>query len=533
MAAVGDSQRAEGLDLPAIAGILRRRASLIVLCVMLTAVAAVGLALRQDKQYSASASLLITDPGFGGRVFGQNYSGQFDTPDRLMATNLRLARLQIVAAQAARNFGDGITAGEVGSKVEVDIQGPSNSDLASVTAKDTDPARAARLANVFAKTFISFRQGADRAKVRPVEHRLDRSIARLKSTGGSPALLQQLRSRREDLKILSSLQTGNAELVQEASPPGSPSSPKPRRNGLIGAFLGLLLGLAVALGREQLDRRLTHPDELEEQFGLPLLTSIPKSRELAMFGLNGSGPPVLPPVEGESFRMLRANMGHFNPGRDISSVLVTSPAARDGKSTVALNLAIAAAETGTDVLLLEADLRSPVLAQFLGVYAEKGLTSLLTEPDLNLNDVGWRIPAGQSSNGSSASASEPSLDVVFAGPHASNPTELLQTSRMRELIREAEANYSLVVVDAPPVTMVSDAIPLLGAVSGVIVVSRLGSNTRPLMKRLSEQLERLETPALGLVANFATEHPPHYGYPYVYHYHRQEEPQRRRFRILR
>jgi polysaccharide biosynthesis transport protein len=531
---VSDSQRAEGLDLQAIAGILQRRAWLIVLCVALTALAAVGLALRQDKQYSATSSLLITDPGFGGRVFGQNYSGQFDTPDRLMATNLRLARLEIVASEAARNFGEGFTAGDVSSKIEVGVQGPSNSDLASVTATDTEPARAARLANVFAKTFISFRQGADRAKVLPVLGRLDRSIARLKATRGSPALVEQLRSRREDLKILSSLQTGNAELVQEATPPGSPSSPRPRRNGLIGAFLGLLLGLALALGREQLDRRLKHPDELEEQFGLPLLTSIPKSRELAMTGMNGSGPPVLPPVEGEAFRMLRANMRHFNPGREISSVLVTSPAAKDGKSTVALNLAIAAAETGTDVLLIEADLRSPVLAHFLGVFAEKGLTSLLTEPDLNLNDVGWRIPAAQSTNGSSPSVSEASLDVVFAGPHASNPTELLATNRMRELLREAEANYSLVVVDAPPVTMVSDAIPLLGAVSGIIVVSRLGSNTRPLVKRLAEQLQRLEVPALGLVANFATEHPPHYGYPYVYHYHQQkEEPPKRRFRILR
>jgi succinoglycan biosynthesis transport protein ExoP len=530
---VSDSQRAEGLDLPAIAGILRRRAWLIVLCVVLTAIAAVGLALRQDKQYSASASLLITDPGFGQRVFGQNYTGQFDTPERLMATNLRLARLQIVADQVARNFGEGITGGEVSGKVEVGVQGPSNSDLASVKATDTDPARAARLANVFAKTFISFRQGADQAKVRPVERRLRRSITRLTANRGNIGLIDQLRSRLEDLKIVSSLQTGNAELVQEATPPNSPSSPKPRRNGLIGAFLGLLLGLALALGREQLDRRLKHPDELEEQFGLPLLTSIPKSRELAMSGMNGSGPPVLPPVEGEAFRMLRANMGHFNPGREITSVLVTSPAAKDGKSTVALNLAIAAAETGTDVLLIEADLRSPVLAHFLGVYAEKGLTSLLTEPDLTLNDVGWRIPAGHPTNGSSASAAEASLDVVFAGPHAANPTELLATNRMRELIREAEANYSLVVIDAPPVTMVSDAIPLLGTVSGIIVVSRLGSNTRPLMKRLDEQLQRLEVPALGLVANFASEHPPHYGYPYVYHYHQQEEPSRRRFRILR
>jgi tyrosine-protein kinase len=528
---VSDSQRAEGLDLPAIAGILQRRAWLIVLCVVLTALAAVGLALRQDKQYTASASLLFRDAGFGQRAFGIDY-GQSDTPERVLQTNVRLAELKVIAARTARRVG-GITTGDVQAKVKFETEESGASNVASVTATDTDPDRSARLANTFASEFIAFRINSDRSKLRQARRDASRQIGNLKSSGVDKQLIKELASRIAQLRILEALQGGNAELVEAATPPSAPSSPKPRRNGLIGAFLGLLLGLALALGREQLDRRLKHPEELEEQFGLPLLTSIPKSRELSMFGMNGSGPPVLPPVEGETFRMLRANMRHFNPGREISSVLVTSPAAKDGKSTIALNLAIAAAETGTDVLLLEADLRSPVLAQFLGVYAEKGLTSLLTEPDMNLSDVGWRIPAGQSRNGSSASASEPHLDVVFAGPYASNPTELLQTNRMRELIREAEANYSLVVVDAPPVTMVSDAIPLLTMVSGIIVVSRLGSNTRPLMKRLAEQLQRLETPALGLVANFATEHPPHYGYPYVYHYHQEVEPMRRRFRLLR
>jgi succinoglycan biosynthesis transport protein ExoP len=528
---VSDSQRAEGLDLPAIAGILQRRAWLIVLCVALTALAAVGLALRQDKQYTATASLLFRDPGFGQRLFGSDFATPFEDPKRVEETNIRIAGLKIVAAKAAAAFGEGITPGEIQGKVKTGVRGV-DSDVASIRATDTDPDRAARLANVFANVFISFRRSGDRVKIRKAMQQISFQIKQLKKRNPGSTRIADLQKHFDELHILSALQTGNAELLESATPPSSPSSPRPRRNGLIGAFLGLLLGLALALGREQLDRRLKHPDELEEQFGLPLLTSVPKSRELAMTGTNGSGPPVLPPVEGEAFRMLRANMRHFNPGREITSVLVTSPAAKDGKSTVALNLAIAAAETGTDVILIEADLRSPVLAHFLGVFAEKGLTSLLTEPDLNLNDVGWRLPAGQSTNGSTPVA-ESSMDVVFAGPHVANPTELLATNRMRELIREAEANYSLVVIDAPPITMVSDAIPLLPTVSGIIVVSRIGSNTRPLMKRLDEQLQRLETPALGLVANFASEHPPHYGYPYVYHYHQQEEPRRRRFRLLR
>jgi succinoglycan biosynthesis transport protein ExoP len=528
-ATVSDKQRPEGLDLPAIAGILRRRVGLILLCVSVTTLAAVTLALRQDKEYSATAALLFRDPGFDQRLFGSTFATPRQDPVRLLETSLQLVSLKIVAANTARRLGGDATAGEVSSKIKVSVKGSSDSDLASVTATDVKPVHAAALANTFATEYIDFRRTADREKLREAQRLVRRQLAL--ASNAESSRVRTLERRAADLKILAALQTGNAELVERATPPGSPTSPRPRRNGLIGGFMGLLLGVALALGREQMDRRLKHPEELEEEFGLPLLASVPKSRELAVSTVDGEGAPTLPPFEGEAFRLLRANMRYFNLSREISSVLVTSPAAKDGKTTVALNLAVAAAETGTEVLLIEADLRAPALAQMLGVSAEKGLTTVLTEPDLTLKDVGWRIPAGQRRNGGQPTASDSSLDVVFAGPHPPNPTELLETDRMRELLRQAEADYSLVVVDAPPVTMVSDAIPLLTQVSGVLVVSRLGSNTRPLMKRLNEQLQKLEVPALGLVANFATEHTPHYGYPYAYM--QREEPPRRRFRLKR
>jgi receptor protein-tyrosine kinase len=283
---------------------------------------------------------------------------------------------------------------------------------------------------------------------------------------------------------------------------------------LIGGFIGLLIGLGIALAREQLDRRLKQPDELEQVFGLPILATVPKSRALQRGTEASHG---LPALEGEAFRMLRANIRYFNVDREIRSVLLTSAAPKDGKSTVALCLAMAAAESGASCLLIEADLRAPTLGHLLGIPPDKGLASLLSDPNERLANVGWRVPIAPSGNGTviQSGDSASSLDVVFAGGHAPNPTEMLESHRMRQVLEEAEREYSLVVIDAPPVTTVSDAIPLLRQVDGVIVVSRLGTNTRTAAERLRDQLRNLDAPTLGVVANFATEKDRlYYGYPY-------------------
>jgi receptor protein-tyrosine kinase len=503
---LNNEPQSQGLDLAAIWAILRRQAAVVVAAVVITAAAAVGLALREEKKYSATAELLFRDPALDQKLFGSSFAVPYQDPVRQAETNLGLVSVRRVAEQAARRLDGGLTADDVAGKISTASKGES--DLASITATDTDKQRAARIANAFALEYINFRRDADRAKIREAQRVVQRQLDRSDGSAG-----QALRERAEDLRILASLQTGNAELVQVARAPSSPSSPKPRRSGLIGGFIGLLIGLGIALVREQLDRRLKHPGELEKVFELPVLATVPKSRALQ----RGSEARGLPPLEGEAFRMLRANIRYFNVDREIRSVLLTSAAPKDGKSTVALCLAMAAAESGSSCLLIEADLRAPTLGNLLGIPSEKGLTTLLSNPDERLAQVGWRVPLAQNVNGSGPITENPAvnLDVVFAGGHAPNPTEMLESRRMREVLEEAERQYSLVVIDAPPVSTVSDAIPLLRQVDGVIVVSRLGTNTRAAAERLSDQLRNLDAPTLGVVANFATEKDrPYYGYPY-------------------
>src|SRR5207244_8023755 len=187
-----------------------------------------------------------------------------------------------------------------------------------------------------------------------------------------------LRQRAEQLQILAALQTGNAELVQPANVPTTPSSPTPTRDAILGLIIGILLGLGLAVLLERLDRRLKDPKEISEAFDRPILGAIPESRAIANADHD---PQRLAPGEAEAFRMLRANLRYFNVDRQINSVLITSSAPADGKSTVAMHLASAAAGAGAKVLLMEADLRHPTLARRLGLPHDRGLSQVLAGED--------------------------------------------------------------------------------------------------------------------------------------------------------
>ena len=206
--------------------------------------------------------------------------------------------------------------------------------------------------------------------------------------------------------------------------------------------------------------------------------------------------------------MLRANLRFLNTDKELRSVVVTSAASGDGKTTVALNLAMADASVGRNVLLIEADMRRPSIAKRLGLAGAGGLATYLARPEAKLADVIQRVPVTQGANGSARLA----MDVVVSGAIPGNPSELINSERMRRLIGEAERKYDLVVIDTSPVGIVADAIPLMSEASAVIVVSRVGRITSVEANALRDQLERIDAPAFGLVANFAGARDKGYGY---------------------
>ena len=208
---------------------------------------------------------------------------------------------------------------------------------------------------------------------------------------------------------------------------------------------------------------------------------------------------TLPDHQGDAevFKLLRAYLRYFSVNRDLRRILIASVASGDGRTTIARNLAEAAQETGTKTLLLEADLRRPVLADHYGLYAAFGLSDLLIGT-AGGHEAIKAVPIPAPANGS---RSRFSLDVLVAGRPPPNPAELLQSKAMADLLVWAAEHYELVVLDTPPIGVMSDAMALLGDVDGVVLVSRVRKNTRDGAPVLRDRLLGVNAPLLGVVAN--------------------------------
>jgi succinoglycan biosynthesis transport protein ExoP len=463
-----------------------------------------GFSKAQRKQYEATASLLFRDSEFDQKLFGSTFFQPSRDPDREALTNAKLVGFDVVAQRAAQALGPSFTAKKLLSMVEV--VGEGRSDVVAVTARDSSPRTAATIANAWADAYIAVRRDADRGKIAEAQRLIERSIADLSNGPGSGARRRSLVERQQELQILASLQTGNAELAQPAQLPRQPSSPRPMRNGAVGGILGLVLGIFAALVLGRLDRRVESAEEARQIYGRPLLGIVPASPTIASV----RDPTEVAPRDTETFRMLRSNLQYFNVDQVIHSVVVTSAASGDGKSTIALHLAVASARAGTTTLLVECDLRRPSLGRKLDHEDTAGLTQYLAG-GATFSEVIASIPAS-----SAVDDHRPAtyLDVAFAGPLPPNPADLIESQRMIEFMEEAEARYDLVVIDTSPAIVVSDSIPLLTRASGVLVAVRLGKTTREESEALHARLGNLGIEPLGVVVNDVKTEGDRYGYYY-------------------
>jgi polysaccharide biosynthesis transport protein len=462
--------------------IARRNWVLLLICFVTVPAVALVYSLLQTPQYTASASLLFGSTSLDQRLQSSSNTEESD-PIRAAATNLKLVSLRRISVLTAEALDQpSLTADDVSEKVKVNPEGES--DLVSVEATDESPEFAAELANTFARQYIAFRRDSDRAKVTRAQNLIDAQLADLSPDVRASEVGEGLEEKKRQLEVVGALQTGNAELVQPAVAPDSASSPKTQRNVALGVLLGIFLGIGLALLREQLDRRVRDLDDVEDVFGMPILGTIPQSRTIPKLG---PGVELAPTgMEGEAFRMLRANLRYFNVDREINTILITSAAPQDGKTTISLNIALADARAGERVLLVEADLRRPTIAQKLGAAKQ--------DNGLGLVLAGARTPeeAIQSVHG---------IDLLPAGPLPPNPAELIESKRMRDLLAWAEREYDRVIIDTPPAAVVADALSLFSQVGGVVVVTRLQQSPRGAAVHLRDQLTNTGAPILGVVVN--------------------------------
>jgi polysaccharide biosynthesis transport protein len=484
--------------------VFRRRWPVVVLCTLAGIVGAFFYVHHQPRKYSATSTLLFRDPEFDQTLFGSTFFQPTTDPTQQTATNVGLVALESVAAWTANQVHDGLTAREISHDVTVASDGDST--LANVTATDTSPRRAADLANAYAQAFVAFRRNADRSKVAQAVQLLQTQLLTLQHGNNNLVSINTLRQRLEQLQVLEALQTGNAEVVQPAGIPISPSSPRVLLDLVLGGIVGLLAGLALAFAIDLGDRRFRDATEIADAFGRPLLAQVPFSSSATD---HGSPPGLFRREDAEAFWMLRANLRYFNVSHPITSVLVTSSGPAEGKTTVSANLAAAIGESGQKTLLIDVDLRHRAAAQLLGVDQEPGLSNVLAA-DISMKDA--ILPATLQDD-TDADIHARSFDFLPAGAMPPNPADLVDSPQMVDVLTQAHEEYDMVILDTTPTSLVSDAIPLLSKVSAVIAVARLGTVTRDDISALRRQFEHLGTPVLGLVVNFSTT-PRGYGYQY-------------------
>jgi polysaccharide biosynthesis transport protein len=486
-------------DVPMFATILRRRARSIVLLALVAMAAALAFSLLQARQYTATAGVLFRQQNLDQTLLGSSALPPSNDPTRQASTDLTLISLPAIAAQTGKALTPSLSREQVQRKIS--ISASSESDVFDIAATDRTPARATAIANAYAAQAVQSQRTTDREALSTAKAQLQAQLTALGASRQNSAEARALTARLQQLTVVASLQTGEAEIVQPALEPSSPSSPTTARNVVLGLLVGLVLGIALALVREGSDRRVKDVDALEEIFGAPVLAAITDMDDVD--------------AATESFRTLRAQLRYFSVDRNIRTVLVTSAVAGEGKTTVASNLALAAgAISGSRTLLIEADLRKGDLAGVLGVKQSPGLVQVLSGEAHLHSAIQRPTHFGEQREGDSPAA----FDVLVAGAYPPNAAEMLESQSMAALLARASADYDLIVIDTAPLLLVADATPLLRSVSGVLAVASVGDTKSDALHFLAKQLKQVDAPVLGLVANrvLAQDVAGGYGYGYGY-----------------
>jgi succinoglycan biosynthesis transport protein ExoP len=376
----------------------------------------------------------------------------------------------------------------------------------TITASAGSPDEAANIANAFAQALAENQTHATVAEVSATIVQLQRQIRNINR--GNPER-PQLAAELARLRALQASEGANVQIIQTAAPPGAPVAPRVARSVILALIVALLLAIGAVALAEASDRRVRHPDEVSDFTGagdpteLPLLGAVPTSA----FSSGGA----LSHEAKEAFVTLRAALTYFNVDRRVGSVLITSPGKEDGKTTVAMRLAEAFARGGKSVILVDADLRRPAIARRFGILPSEGLAAVLVG-ELSLDKA---LVSQAAANGGSGG-----LLVLPAGPPPPNPSELLASTRMQELLSDLTKRADIVLIDSSPLLTVSDSMPLLPLVSGVILIARVNRTSRDAMARLRVVVRAAGGNALGVVTTAAATGglyaAPGYGYESAY-----------------
>jgi capsular exopolysaccharide synthesis family protein len=456
--------------------ILRQRWLLVLGIVVICVGLAVVHHKRAPKTYDATASVAFRNSTLPDAALQVTSSGSGD-PVRDAGTEVLIARSQQVAAAVQRQLNTRAAPSELLSDLKVEAA--DNADVLNFTVGTGNPDFSARLANAFASQYIKFKASTEINQIDAAEAALQEQIKALPATSPDRTGLQQSLQRLGELR---SVAGGGANIIGLASPPGAPAGGGMTTTAILGLLLGLAVALSLVFLLESLDRRVKSPEEFAREYRLPIIATIPRSAFRSVRADERGD-------ELEPYRMLRSTLDLAAVTRQIDTLLITSATEGEGKTTVAVDLAHAAALDGRRVVLVELDLRRPSFNRHFNLDFRNGLTlalvggtapsELLVEPFLDL----------------------PNFSILPAGPLPPNPAELLSSSAVSDMLSELAPKDGLLIVDSPPLNPVADTLELLGsgAINAPLVVARLNRTTRDDVRRARAILSRQMLEPVGLV----------------------------------
>lgn len=477
---------------------------------LLSAIAGVlavnGLTHLLGERYEAQAQVLVSDRDLGSALTGSQPA--FVDPQRTLETELALARSREVYARAAR-----ATGGRLGSVDDLDrdveVQGDGSRDILSFVASRDTPKLAQETANAVAAAYRSRRA---QLAAQPIDESIRQARAALE---GSPASAT-LQDKLDTLTILRTLSTGNTTLAS-AAVEASQTRPDPVQDTLLGLSIGLLVGLLVTALREAFDTSVRSEVQVEDLLGVPVIGSVgrlPRGRRVVVYGRQRAR------FE-DDYALLAAGLEHLRPTGACWALLVTSAGVGEGKTTVAVNLAVTLARRGSRVLLVDFDFRRPTLGPALEIPARStGVAQALDRPDepiparwsCSLDGSGAAPVAGGTwiraaseevamTSPGGVRAPEGALDVLPSGGSVSGAeaVRLARSDVLAELMRTLRTGYDWVIIDTPPATRTVEVTTLSGYVDGILVVVRQGRASRRGLRMLQRQSRGWKAPATGAV----------------------------------
>jgi capsular exopolysaccharide synthesis family protein len=513
-------------DLRSYLGVIARRRWLVIVTTVLSVGVAVAVSLIPEPTYRVRAQVMTTgvnDPV--SMIFAANNVGDLDRQATGQLAFINSSKMRLAVARA---YSGSLSDGEVFRVAVAEVRRGdpnSTSSIVELSLVSTDPVAAAALVNTFAETYVEMREADDRENLLRTKQRLnallsetDRQIAevmepiteidaQITDGVGDPAALVSQRATEMELlrptleplqgqaaelrRTLGSLNLGvelasggGAEVLSPAWVPDTPVNPNVPLNLAIGLVFGLFLGAIFAFVRDYFDDSVKTKEMVERVTGVSTLGLIPKidGRTELVTVTHPSAPAA------EAFRLLRTSVKFLGIERQVRVVQVTSPSPGEGKTLVAVNLAVAFAQAGDRVVLVGGDLRRPRMEEVLDVPLVPGLTAVL------IGDV--TLPQAIQSVGAVTN-----LSVLPAGHPPPNPSELLSGERARRLIDVLGQTYDVVIIDCPPVLPVTDALVLARMADTTLLVTSANKTSKRSLTRAVELLRQVDAPMVGTVLN--------------------------------